>query len=248
MPLLIYSMKKGVTKLLNMKLTDRLQTIADFVEKGSRVADIGTDHGYLSVYLVENNIADMVIATDVNEKPLEKASECIKEYDLSKKVKTRLGNGLEPINKGEVDTVIIAGMGGHLISDILDSSKKVANSIKTFILQPMTGEEELREYLYNSDYTIVSEKLAKEGKRFYHILKVSHGKSVLTDKIFLEIGEKLLEDKDPLLGDLLELKLDKIGTIMDKLVMQETENSKKTYSDFNVKCRRLKGLLKDYES
>ena len=231
-----------------MKLTDRLQTIADFVEKGSRAADIGTDHGYLSVYLVENNIAESVIATDVNEKPLNKACECIEENNLNEKISTRLGNGLDALNEGEVDTVIIAGMGGHLISDILDSSKQIASSISTFILQPMTGEEELREYLYNNNYKIVSERLAKEGKRFYHILKVVHGKSILSDDIFLEIGEKLLQDKDPLLGELLQIKLDKLSEIMDKLVMQETENSKKTYSDFNKKSRRIKELLKDYES
>lgn len=231
-----------------MKLTERLQAIADFVEKGSTTADIGTDHGYLAAYLVKNNISKHVIATDVNEKPLNKARQCITEYELKDKIETRLGSGLEAINEGEVDTVIIAGMGGHLIADILDFSKSTADSIDTFILQPMTGEEELREYLYNNNYTIVSEKLAKEGKRFYHILKVKHGQSILKDDIFLEIGEKLLEEKDTLLGELLEMKMQKIDKIMENLVMQETENSKKTYSDFNKKCRKLKELMKDYES
>lgn len=231
-----------------MNLSERLQTIANFVEPGKVVADIGTDHGYLSAYLIEQNIAKIVIATDINEKPLQKAIDHISENNLADKIETRLGCGLETITKDEVDVVIIAGMGGHLISEILETSKEVSRSVNTFILQPMTGEDELRDYLYKNDYTIVDEKLAKEGKRFYHILKVIHGNDVLEDEIYLEIGKKLLEHKDELLGSLLDLKIEKIKRIMDNLVMHETPNSKKSYREFGVKCKRLKEILKDYES
>lgn len=231
-----------------MNLSDRLQKIADFVEKESRVADIGTDHGYLSAYLIENNIAKEVIATDVNEKPLQKAINYISENDLESKIETRLGSGLEVIKENEIDIAIIAGMGGNLIADIMDKNKKISNSINTFILQPMTNVEELRDYLYKNNYKINQEKLVKEGKRFYHILKVNHGKDTLEDSIYLEIGKKLLEDKDELLGELLKEKIEKIKIIMNKLVMQETENSKKTYNEFNIRIKKLKELLKTYES
>ena len=231
-----------------MKLSDRLQAIADLIEKDTRVADIGTDHGYLSAYLVEHNIVKNVIATDVNEKPLKKAKDYVEANDLGDKIQTRLGSGLEPIEKGEIDIAVIAGMGGNLISDILDSSKDISNSIDTFIFQPMTGEEELRKYLYENNYKIINEKLAKEGKRFYHILKVTHGSDILEDDIYLEIGKKLIDNKDELVGELINLKLQKIKTIMDNLVMKETENSRKTYKEFNNKCKKLKELLKDYES
>lgn len=231
-----------------MKLSDRLQAIADLVERDTRVADIGTDHGYLSAYLIENNIAKYVIATDVNEKPLKKAMDYVEDNNLKDRIKTRLGSGLEPIEKGEVDIVVIAGMGGHLIADIIDDSKNISNTIDTFILQPMTGEEELRKYLYENNYKIVAERLACEGKRFYHILKVKHGNDVLEDNIYLEIGKKLIEDKDELVGELIKSKIEKIKTIMDNLVMKETENSKKTYKEFNSKCKKLKELLKEYES
>lgn len=231
-----------------MNLSDRLQKIADFVEKESIVADIGTDHGYLAAYLIENNIAKKVIATDVNEKPLQKAINYINENDLEDKIETRLGSGLEVIGENEVDTVIIAGMGGNLIADIIDKQDKNLNSIGTFILQPMTNVEELRDYFYKNNYKITKEKLVKEGKRFYHILKVEHGEDILEDSIYLEIGKKLLEDKDELLGELLEQKIEKIKTIMNKLVMQETENSKKTYNEFNIRIKKLKEMLKIYES
>lgn len=231
-----------------MKLTERLKVIADFVDEGKTVADIGTDHGYLSAYLIEENIARKVIATDVNEKPLQKAINYIIEHNLGEDIDTRLGDGLKPISQGEVDICIIAGMGGHLIADIIESSKGVSRTIDTFILQPMTGEEELREYLYNNNYKIVDEKLAKEGKRYYHILKVIHGKGVLKDDINLEIGSKLIENKDELLGELLKKKIETINGIMNKIVMQESENSKKTYKEFNIRCKKLKEMLKDYES
>lgn len=231
-----------------MKLSQRLQAIADLVEPDTRVADIGTDHGYLSAYLVENNIAKNVIATDINEKPLKKAQDHVAENNLADKIQTRLGSGLEPIAKGEVDIAVIAGMGGYLIADILEDSRDIAKTINTFILQPMSGEEELRKYLYENDYTIVAEKLAREGKRFYFIIKAVHGKDTLEDDIYLEIGKKLIEDKDELAGELIKIKIEKIKTIMDNLVMKETENSKKTYKDFKNKCTKLKGLLKEYES
>ena len=231
-----------------MKLSQRLQAIADLIEKDTRVADIGTDHGYLSAYLVENSIAKNVIATDVNEKPLKKAEDYVVENNLEDKVQTRLGSGLEPIEKGEIDVAVIAGMGGYLIADILKDSKDIAKTVDTFILQPMSGEEELRKYLYENNYTIVAEKLAREGKRFYFIIKAVHGKDILEDEIYLEIGKKLIEDKDELVGELIKLKIEKIKTIMDNLVMKETENSKRTYKEFNSKSKRLKELLKEYES
>ena len=231
-----------------MNLSERLQVIANFVDKSLTAVDVGTDHGYLSAYLVKNNISDKVIATDVNEKPLQKAINYIIQNELGDSIETRLGNGLEPIAPGEADVCIIAGMGGHLIANIMESSKDVSKTIDTFILQPMTGEEELREYLYENKYTIVDEKLAKEGKRIYHILKVGHGKDVLEDEINLEIGKKLLENKDELLGKLLQTKIETISNIMDNLVMQESENSKNKYKEFTIKCKKLKEMLRDYES
>lgn len=231
-----------------MNLSERLQVIADFVGKSSTSIDVGTDHGYLSAYLVKNNISDKVIATDVNEKPLQKAINYIIQNELGDSIETRLGNGLEPIAQGEADVCIIAGMGGHLIANIMESSKEVSKTIDTFILQPMTGEKELREYLYENEYKIVDEKLAQEGKRIYHVFKVVHGKDVLEDEINLEIGKKLLENKDELLGKLLKSKISTINNIMDKLVMQESQNSKNKYQEFNNKCKKLKEMLKDYES
>ena len=231
-----------------MKLSPRLQTIADFIEKDTKVADIGTDHGYIPVYLVENNISEKVIASDINEGPLKNAQEYIAKKNLEEKIETRLGSGLNTINEGEVDTVVIAGMGGVLISEILEDSKIITKDIKSFILQPMTAIDELRKYLYDKDYTIIDEKLAKEGEKLYQILSVVHGKDKLDKEIYLEIGKKLIENKDPLLNEFLEAKIEKISKVLENLRNQRSDLNKYKYIEFKNKYDELMEVLKLNES
>ena len=191
-----------------MNLSKRMQEIIKYVEKNSLVADIGTDHGYIPIYLIENKIAKKVIATDLNKGPLSKIEKSVKAKSLEDYIDTRLGDGLEPLRAFEVDTVIIAGMGGVLIRDILDKEKKKTNSFVNFILQPNTASDKLREYLLKNNFTIVDEKLVRENNLFYEILHVKEGKEKLPDYEFYEIGEKLIEKRDPLLE---EFVLEKIA-------------------------------------
>src|SRR5699024_2997163 len=131
----------------NMRLSNRLKTIGKLVPQNSIVADIGTDHGYIPAYLIKNKISKKVIGTDISKESLDKIIQYVKNLNYENYIDSRLGNGLEVIKPYEVDTVIIAGMGGVLISDILDKDKEVTDSISNFILQPMIGAEELRKYL-----------------------------------------------------------------------------------------------------
>ena len=108
-----------------MTLDKRLQAVADFVPKGCKVADIGTDHGYLAKYLYEQDNSRYVIAADLNAGPCEAARKTFAEFGLEDKIPVRQGSGLEPLSAGEVDTVCIAGMGGKLIADILAGKKEV---------------------------------------------------------------------------------------------------------------------------
>ncbi len=119
-----------------MKLTQRLKTIADLVPNGGIIADIGTDHAYLPVYLIENKIVEKAIAADINVGPLKNAEKTIKSYRYDKYIETRLGSGLTPIKTNEADTVIIAGMGGLLIRDILKESIEVVRTVKTLFYSP----------------------------------------------------------------------------------------------------------------
>ncbi|MTI70905.1 MAG: SAM-dependent methyltransferase [Firmicutes bacterium] len=225
-----------------MRLSPRLKTISKFVEKDTIVADIGTDHGYIPVYLIEKGIAKEVIASDVNKAPLESAKGYIIKKGLENKIETRLGNGLKVLKPREVDTVIIAGMGGILISEILSESSLIVKDIKNFILQPMVASEQLRRYLYNNNFKIIDEKLSKEDNRYYEIIKVQLGKDNIEDPIFLEIGKKLLENKDPLLDSFLAKKLKKIRTILKNIEENGNINRNDKYNKLKIKYNKIKRM------
>lgn len=223
-----------------MKLTPRLQTIADLVPKKSVVADIGTDHAYLPVYLIENSIANRVIAADINVGPLNNAEKTIKSYKLESCIETRLGSGLEPIKPNEIDTAIIAGMGGLLIIDILRQSKDVVDTIDTLILQPMVAQDEVRKWLHESNFRIDDERLAKEGNKLYEIIVVSKGEMDIQDSIYYEVGRKLIDNKDPYICELIDAKLKKYSEILKNVEEQNTLKAKEKLLECEVKIKKLK--------
>lgn len=222
-----------------MRLTPRLQVIADYVKKNSIVADIGTDHGYIPVYLIEADICDRVIATDINKGPLENAESYIKKKGFDNNIDTRLGDGLCSIKPNEVDTLIIAGMGGLLMIEILEKSKDVAKSTHNFILQPMVASDELRRYLCNNGYRIVDEKLAKESDKIYEIIYAKHGKENIEKDIYFEIGKKLIENKDQYLSEFIRRKIDKLEKILSNLEDKDSANGKERYEDIKIKYNDL---------
>lgn len=170
------------------KLSIRLETIASLVPFGARVCDIGTDHGYLSIHLKNSNIAKSVIATDLNERPLLTAK---KNIDLSgiKGIDLRLGSGLSPIEEGEVDTVIIAGMGGEVISGILAECEWIKNGKITLILQPTTSADALRRFLNQNGFEIKSEKAVSENRKLYSVMVTTYtGNKTEKSEWFYYIG------------------------------------------------------------
>ena len=157
------------------KLTPRLALIASLVQDGATVADIGTDHAYIPIYLVNSGIAKHAVASDKSIGPLKIAEENIKLYGCEDKILVLQSDGLAAYAAGAVDTIIIAGMGGLLIAEILEGNKYVAKSAKRLILQPMTAGTELREYLVANGYIITDEKVAREKNKFYYCLCVENG-------------------------------------------------------------------------
>jgi len=153
-------------------LTERLKVVKNLVENSITALDVGTDHGYVPICLIKEKRAKKVIAADINKGPLENAEKNIRLNGLSDKIELRLGGGLIPVEENEVDTVIIAGMGGILISEILEESRSKAIKLKNLVLQPMNSQEDLRKYLNLNGYKIVKEKLARENKKIYNILSV----------------------------------------------------------------------------
>ena len=158
-----------------MELSIRLKTVAEAVTPGNRVADIGTDHGYVPIYLVKNNLSPGGIAMDVNKGPLEKAKEHIRAEKLSGKIATRLGNGLAPLEPGETDTVVTAGMGGDLICKILKAKPEFLIEGKELILQPQSEWFKVRQILKEYRYQIEKEWFLKEDGKYYVIIKAEPG-------------------------------------------------------------------------
>ena len=155
-------------------ITPRLKAIINNVTC-PKIADIGTDHAYIPIFLTEKKLADKIIATDINEGPLAVARENINKKGQSEKIETRLGGGLSVINAGEVDEIIIAGMGGILISEILDNDIDTAKKSR-LVLQPMNAQYELRKYLLSHGFKIISEDIAVEGFKVYNIIIAESGK------------------------------------------------------------------------
>ena len=151
-------------------LTDRLSLIADNIPRGDRVADIGTDHGYLPLYLIENNLSTKVILTDISKGSLSKAIENGNRLFPDLHIDYRIGDGLEPLDKGEVDTVVMAGIGGLLTIDILDWDISKALSFKRFIFQPRNNSGMLRRYLLEQGFTIEKNLVVPENKRYSEII------------------------------------------------------------------------------
>ena len=155
-----------------VSLSKRLNAVASLVKLGSSVADVGTDHGYIPVYLVENKISPFVVAMDINEKPLASCKSLVKAAGFEDVILTRLSNGLEKLDRCECDTVIIAGMGAELIVDILSNCDFV-NELH-LILQPMTHPEIARKYLYDNGFEINNDFIVTDAKHSYSIFDANY--------------------------------------------------------------------------
>lgn len=152
-----------------MNLSKRLTLIASFVQAGSSVCDVGTDHGYLPAFLYKSGKVKSVCATDIREKPLDKARRNLKAAGLSD-VKLFLCDGLSQITRDMANTVIIAGMGGEVISGIIDRADFLRDDTVTLILQPTTSADKLRVYLAKSGFVVVCEKAVEENGRLYSVM------------------------------------------------------------------------------
>ena len=165
-----------------IKLTDRLQKIADFIEKGETVADIGTDHGLLPISLWETGKSPFVVLSDINAGPLEKAKHNINKHYPEKSFDVRIGSGISTLKPSEVDAVVIAGMGGLLISEIIGADPELSGSFKKFILQPRNAQDKLRAWLLGHGFQIHNEALVREGKYLCEIRRIKNlktGKNLL---------------------------------------------------------------------
>ncbi len=238
-----YNSIKGVLDNV-MDISPRLQKIVEMVPECESIADIGTDHGYALISLLREHKIKLGIASDNKKKPLEKAKRNAKAEGTLKSMMFRLGSGLETIAPDEVDGVIIAGMGGQLIKDLLEPSKEILKGLKFILLQPAQNPEVLREYLYKGPYEILDEEIIKEDRRFYEFLLVKYEDQMKKVDDFTgsyQVGYTLPEKKHPLFQDFINDKIKELEMIVEKI---ETtgHNGQMRKENLNAKISELRRI------
>ena len=174
---------------------------------GEKIADIGTDHGYIPVHLCLTGVCKKAVASDVRPGPLLCAQKTIEKYQMQGCVTTHLYDGIDDEKCQDVDVIIIAGMGGEAISAILAKSALVKKDGICLVLQPMTAQEELRVYLRENGFSIIQERLCREGRKIYVCFLVCPGETALKDPIYNIVGESLLQEGNELAGEYITQKI-----------------------------------------
>ncbi|SHF34191.1 tRNA (adenine22-N1)-methyltransferase [Desulforamulus putei DSM 12395] len=229
-------------------ISNRLKILANYVPGGSIVADIGTDHGYLPVYLVLTGISPRAIAADIRRGPLEAARANVHRYRAVDKIDLRLGNGLQVLRPGEADTIVIAGMGGGTIRDILQASPEVAAGARRLILQPMADEKELRQFLLQHGWTIVDETLLLEDGRLYLAVAAERGHEEIKDQLMLEIGPRLWEKRHPLLTEHLQRLRQKYRRVLEGLQQSSQPAAREKAAGIKERLAELEKLAKSLQN
>ena len=206
-------------------INKRLKQIADFTNNNSNVIDVGCDHAYLSIYLIKNNIAKSVIASDLNKGPLDIAITNIKKDNLEDKITVSLGYGIETIKK-ETDTVIISGMGGVTINEILTKDEKLLSNVNTLILSPNSEHYEVRKKLTDLGYLILDEVIIKEKNKYYLIIKAKKGNKDYSE-IELKYGPVLIKQKTLIFIEYCNYLIDKYQKILIGIPKNKTDNINK---------------------
>ncbi|MBQ7562458.1 MAG: SAM-dependent methyltransferase [Lachnospiraceae bacterium] len=208
-----------------VQLSKRLQTIADMVTPGVVAADVGCDHALLSVYLIENGISPLVFATDVHKGPLRRALETVQKLGLSGQIETILCDGLTGLSEKKVDCVILAGMGGPLITEILKASPEVLKGVKELILEPQSEPGLVRHYLQDNGFLIISESMVCEENKFYPVIKCIHGTMRLERECYFRYGKILLRERNPLLMQYLYTRRRLLREILAQLEHKDPSES-----------------------
>lgn len=222
----------------------RLNEIFNLVDKNSIVADIGTDHGIIPIMLSKFNLAKKIIATDISENSLNKLKEKLKQNDNINNIETRVSDGLNSFFEYEIDTIIISGMGGILIKDILNTNLDIAKTAETLILSPNNSLDVVRKFLVNNNFKIIDEKDVFENSKYYQILKVSYGKDLFYEDYEYDYGKILIKNKSKNLKLFLENELNKYSLIIDKI--EKSSMNTKRIDDINMIIKDIKVVLDEF--
>ena len=209
---------------METRLSKRLRAVAAFVQQGSRLADVGSDHAYLPLFLVEKGIIDYAVAGEVVQGPYQSALTNVAQAGKEELIQVRLANGLSAIESSDqIDTITIAGMGGRLIADILEAGMDKLAGVQRLILQPNNREDELRIWLQEQDFQIVAEELVTENQKFYEILVVEAGTMELTP-LEQRFGPCLLQEKSAVFLAKWQSELGKLTQSLERIPAQHQED------------------------
>lgn len=203
---------------MKLKLKGRLKLLANKVPVCDVAADIGTDHAYIPIYLIQQGICKKAIASDVKIGPVNVANKNINLYSMTDCIETRLGSGLDTIAENEADTIIIAGMGGLLLSELLKANEVKACKASSLILQPMNDLDIVRKWLYEHGFDIYDEEMVAEGEKIYCVICAKYDGNIREFQGFqLHVGEKLISKDDPLLLKYCKMKVRQIDKVLGQL-------------------------------
>lgn len=226
-----------------MNLDKRLQSVASFVPQGCTLADIGTDHAYLPVWLLKKNLIAKAVAGDIAAGPCQAARNTVAMFGVQHKIEVRQGSGLKILQKGEADCIAICGMGGSTIISILAADLEIAASAQRLVLQPMAGAAGLRQWLVENGWQIIAEDLVDEPSHFYEIICAERG----ADKNYKNytraeylVGPALLRDGHPLLKKQLARQINSCRELLKNMARSEKAR-------VSAKFKETEALLKELE-
>lgn len=233
-------------------LSKRLTALANMVTDGNRLADIGTDHGYIPIYLCQTGKIPSALAMDIGKGPLQQAQTHIAEHGLSEQIKTRLSDGMAALQFGEADTILIAGMGGGLVMKILSEGAEKLTGKEELILQPQSEIALVREFLRVRNFQILNEDMILEDGKYYPMMKVSQQKAAEQTKILPQevadaFGPVLLQKRHPVLKEWLERELRTTNSVIEQLSAQpDYERIRNRMQQVNCKKTLILEALKNY--
>lgn len=247
---------KTFSDKINKYLSGRMKAIADMVTPGKVVADVGCDHGYISIYLIQKEICQKAIAMDVAGGPLGTAKANVEEMELTDHIELRLSDGFEKLLPGEADRVVIAGMGGMLMINILDSGRDKLFQGTELILSPQSDQMQVRKYLRKNGFRIIDEKMMLEDGKYYNIIRAEKenemlGKSATvssdndTDimELYDRYGEHLIKRHDPVLTDYLLRELEKKNSIFCHISKAAGDNAMSRMAELTKEIKDIEYIL-----
>lgn len=233
---------------MKIPISKRLECCGQMVAPGAAVADIGTDHGYLPIWLICNGICSTVYAADLRQKPLEKAQENARIFGVAEQIHFRLSDGLERFDGSEADTIVCAGMGGDLIIHILSAAKWLRQEQYTLILQPQSSGQDLRRWLGTNGFGIIQERLLQEGGFFYTVMAAKFGQPMHLSPGQQFLSPWLLADRSPLLPRQMERLIDSLEKTVSGISACRTAIDQEKLTYYKTALKELQEMRAQYDN